>query len=99
MNSVITPKVYKIQGNITLSLMVGFGFLIVSWMSCLAMAIMDKKSDERDRNKGTVEVEKITWKDCKEFKIDLLMVVFSCMVCYTNLFVFQQNNISMFEQL
>lgn len=89
MNSAITPKVYDINKNISLSLIVGFLFLLVSWVSCIILAVMDKKSDERDKASAEigVEIEKISLKDCKEFKIDLAMVVFSCMVCYTNLFV------------
>lgn len=47
-NGIVTPKIYDINKNITLSLIFGFLFLIFSWLSGVALCYMDSKSDKRD---------------------------------------------------
>jgi hypothetical protein len=48
MGSIITPKLQEINGNITLPLISGLCFLILSAIAGLILFYIDSESDKRD---------------------------------------------------
>ena len=91
LNTNLTPALYELNNSFILPLFVGLLFLCFSWATGIILAIIDKKSDENDKQilEAKLEVtEKITLSDVKKFKLDFWLVVLSCMLSYINLFVF-----------
>lgn len=92
MNTTLTPIFYEVNNSFILPLFVGVLFLCFSWATGIILAILDKKSDENDKQileAKLEDTEKISLSDVKEFKMDLWLVVISCMLSYINLFVFE----------
>ncbi len=90
-NTALTPDLYNENNSFVLPLFVGLLFLGFSWATGILLAIIDKKSDQRDKQileARLEDSEKISLSDMKDFKIDFWLVVFSCMLSYINLFVF-----------
>jgi len=48
-NTTLTPALFHVNNSFTLPFFVGLLFLGFSWIMGIILAIMDKKSDERDR--------------------------------------------------
>jgi hypothetical protein len=48
-NTTLTPRLYDVDNSFTLPFFVGIIFLAFSWVTGILLAIMDKKSDVRDK--------------------------------------------------
>lgn len=49
LNTTLTPLLYEVNNNFILPLFVGLLFLCFSWITGIILAILDKKSDENDK--------------------------------------------------
>lgn len=83
-NGDIVPFVYNASGLGT-ALLVGFIVCILSLLSSLGLALMDKHADKVDGTTGKLitEEDKFKCSDLKKFTKEFWLVAASCVLTYT----------------
>lgn len=87
------------DSNLTPPMVACFALLVFSWAVSASLALLDKRSDQRDQVEEKIEGDKISFKDMKEFKLEFYLLSLSCVACYCAFFLFQYNNVDMFEEM
>jgi len=90
LNSFLSPKIYHWTDKLEAPFFAGVVLCVVSWVGSLMLSYIDKKADEEEGDVNT-EVEKINFKDFKEFTRLFYLLMFNCFLIYGAFFGLNSN--------
>ncbi|CAD8063152.1 unnamed protein product [Paramecium sonneborni] len=99
------PKVYIWYGNsFTACMMFCFAFILITMFTSFIQCLLDKRSDERDREQMSQQElsqldqqPPVNCSDVKEFKLNYYLLSISCVCSYSAFLILQSNGIRMFK--